>query len=290
MLRILARSGLMMVLLSQHWAFAQSPLATVQGSTPVTVYLTIAAKKKNVPLSGDSMGLSATIDRQPAQLVNLRPANGDKLVYAVLLDNSTSDAREAKDLKAVAAEIFRSLADRGAGYCGVFSTTLSVSERPLSPSEVDSALAGVRFGGGTALFDAIWQTSSRILSRSRNPGTLRRVLVLISDGDDNQSHVYETSAIEQAEMEGISIFSLTTSNSSSRGWKTLDEVSRETGGKVVRFDGTKNGIGPLLAAIDGQWAMSINVAQAPDRKLHSFTVQSTKPGLSVTAPVQIPLP
>jgi hypothetical protein len=284
-LRALVCVGSAIVSLNPVWAVAQTPPPRDQDARTTTVYATVTAKR-NAAISADS--LAPTIDKQPAKIAAFRPAKGDSLVYAVLIDVSTSNTKSAYAIRSGAAQIFRSLSDRGQGYFGAFDATLRISQRPLSASEVDSTLAHIKFGGGTALFDAIGKTSSGVLGRQQNPGVSRRLMVVISDGDDNQSHMDLKEAIEAAEKEGISIFSLAPTSLPNWTWD-LEKASLETGGKAVQSVPINEGISPLLDAIDGQWALSIEVAQPHDQKLHSLKVKST-PGISITAPAQIFLP
>ena len=51
----------------------------------------------------------------------------------------------------------------------------------------------LRPGGGTALFDAVYTACrDKLLDVSRGQEPVRKAMVLISDGDDNQSRVYLT--------------------------------------------------------------------------------------------------
>src|ERR1700739_2967889 len=72
-----------------------------------------------------------------------------------------------------------------------------------------------RAGGGTALYDAIYQGCEQLIKLAPavgNPETdLRRVLVVISDGDDNLSRHSRGEALEAAQRAGIVIYTISTS-------------------------------------------------------------------------------
>jgi VWFA-related protein len=73
-----------------------------------------------------------------------------------------------------------------------------------------------RAGGGTAVYDAIFDACAKHLSNPpRPPGDqpdiVRRVMILISDGEDNLSDHTRGEAIEMAQRTGVVIYTISTS-------------------------------------------------------------------------------
>jgi VWFA-related protein len=73
-----------------------------------------------------------------------------------------------------------------------------------------------RAGGGTAVYDAIYDACAKHLSNPpRPPGDqpdiVRRVMILISDGEDNLSDHTRGEAIEMAQRTGVVIYTISTS-------------------------------------------------------------------------------
>jgi VWFA-related protein len=73
-----------------------------------------------------------------------------------------------------------------------------------------------RAGGGTAIYDAIYDGCVKQLSHPpRPPGdqpdVVRRVMILISDGDDNLSNHTRAEAIEMAQRTSVVIYTISTS-------------------------------------------------------------------------------
>src|SRR5216684_1371252 len=112
-----------------------------------------------------------------------------------------------------------------------------------------------RAGGGTAVYDAIYEACVKELSHPpRPPGdqpdVVRRVMILISDGDDNLSTHTRTEAIEMAQRTSVVIYSISTSTQwvslsqtdpskaadrkyhLTDGDKILQELAEETGGRA----------------------------------------------------------
>lgn len=88
-----------------------------------------------------------------------------------------------------------------------------------------------RAGGGTAVYDAIFEACVKELSHPpRPPGdqpdVVRRVMILISDGEDNLSTHTRAEAIEMAQRTSVVIYTISTSTQ----WVTLDDPSKEKTG------------------------------------------------------------
>jgi Ca-activated chloride channel family protein len=112
-----------------------------------------------------------------------------------------------------------------------------------------------RAGGGTAIYDAIYEACVKQLSHPpRPPGdqpdVVRRVMILISDGDDNLSSHTRSEAIEMAQRTSVVIYTISTSTQwiaitgtdanktpdrkflKTDGDKILQELADETGGRA----------------------------------------------------------
>jgi len=88
-----------------------------------------------------------------------------------------------------------------------------------------------RSGGGTAVYDAVYEACEKELSHPpRPPGdqpdVVRRVMILISDGEDNLSTHTRTEAIEMAQRTSVVIYSISTSTQ----WVTLDDPGKAQSG------------------------------------------------------------
>jgi Ca-activated chloride channel family protein len=112
-----------------------------------------------------------------------------------------------------------------------------------------------RAGGGTAIYDAIYSACLNELSHPpRPPGdqpdVVRRVMILISDGDDNLSNHTRAEAIEMAQRASVVIYTISTStqwialsqtdpskaanrkNHLTPGDQILQDLAEETGGRA----------------------------------------------------------
>src|SRR5690349_5309019 len=92
----------------------------------------------------------------------------------------------------------------------------------------------LRPGGGTALYDAIFYASRDKLQQDQPRHKFRRAIILVSDGDDNQSRVTRDQALEMAQKADAVIYCISTNISriESDGDKVLKYFAQETGGQA----------------------------------------------------------
>jgi len=90
----------------------------------------------------------------------------------------------------------------------------------------------LRPGGGTAMFDALYFSCRDKLMKAPRSGPVRRAIILLSDGDDNQSHVTREEAIEMAQRAEVIVYTISTniSGSKGKGDKVLERIADATGG------------------------------------------------------------
>jgi VWFA-related protein len=92
----------------------------------------------------------------------------------------------------------------------------------------------IRPGGGTALWDAVFYACRDKLMKERETGPVRRAIILVSDGDDNQSRVLRQEAIEMAQRAGVIVYTISTnlSNNPDEGDRSLKMLAETTGGQA----------------------------------------------------------
>jgi len=249
-------------------------------------FFLIAHAKDNSPTVLQETGLSVLVDKTVAQVKGVRSAKGDPLVFAVLVDVSRSDVAAANSIKEAAFQLFQGLASpQNQGYLVLFDHQLAMSQIPLSVSQAKQVLDSAVFNGGTAVYDAIEQTCKQKLSRSENPARPRRVILLISDGEDNSSHVTHMKAEQAALEEGVSVFSVVTKGpmGGPQGEKFLREISQKTGGLATDKD-LQQAVPVSLAAIEAQWAVTVAPTQSADRKIHSMQIKYAPKDVRISAP------
>jgi Mg-chelatase subunit ChlD len=260
-------------------------------SKPLLHFYLTAINKGDSAQAPTLSGLNASIDKQPVEVTSVRSAKGDKLLFAILVDASTSSRKNAGPIKSAAMQLFQGLSAGGnQGYLVPFDVDADMNKTPVQLSEARTEIDRIQFGGGTALFDTIGKTCTQLLSRAKNPNLPRRAIILLSDGEDNQSRLNSHKAMEIAEREGVTIFSLTASSDGESGEQFLKEAGRNTGGQVSKAKKLEEGVTPLLLAIDSQWVLDLAPAIVSDQKLHSLSVATTNKDIQISAPTKILIP
>ncbi|MGP8227369.1 MAG: VWA domain-containing protein [Terracidiphilus sp.] len=159
------------------------------------------------------------------------------LRVGVVIDASTSIRSrfqfEQQSATEFLLQILKAKSDR-AFVMGFDSTPTIQQDWTNNIDALESGVNRLRPGGGTALFDAVYTACRDKLLTERGPEPVRKAIVLISDGDDNQSRVYQEEAIKECQRAETIIYSISTNWTPSRGKgdEVLAKLSEETGGQV----------------------------------------------------------
>ncbi len=116
-----------------------------------------------------------------------------------------------------------------------FDATPEVTQDFTDNSEfLAKGVRSLRPGGGTAMYDAIYFSCRDKLLKAPRSGTVRRAVIVLSDGDDNLSHVSREEAIEMAQRAEVIIYTISTniSGAKNKGDKVLERLSEATGGRA----------------------------------------------------------
>ena len=116
-----------------------------------------------------------------------------------------------------------------------FDATPEVTQDFTDNSEfLAKGVRSLRPGGGTAMYDAIYFSCRDKLLKEPRSGPVRRAVIVLSDGDDNLSHVSREEAIEMAQRAEVIIYTISTniSGAKNKGDKVLERLSEATGGRA----------------------------------------------------------
>jgi len=166
-----------------------------------------------------------------------------------------------------------------------------------------------RAGGGTALYDAIYEACQQLLKLPAPAGDpnadLRRVLVIISDGDDNLSRHSRGETAEIAQRAGIVIYTISTSvnwiitdqetnpsNSATRkyfkdeGDQVLEQFSNDSGGRAFfpyHADDLSRSFLDIGDELRSQYSLAYVPSHTADGKFHKIRIEVNEKGLQVRA-------
>jgi Ca-activated chloride channel homolog len=99
---------------------------------------------------------------------------------------------------------------------------------------LEKAVQSLRPGGGTALYDAIFFASRDKLMQDQPLYKFRRAMVILSDGEDNQSRYTRDQALEMAQKADVTVYTISTNISRipTDGDKVMRYFAAETGGQA----------------------------------------------------------
>ena len=114
------------------------------------------------------------------------------------------------------------------------SSTELVADLIDDPEKLTKAIRGLRPGGGTALYDALYFACQDKLGKDQPLDKFRRAIIIVSDGDDNQSRKTRDQALEMAQKADAVIYAISTNISriENDGDKVLRYLTAETGGQA----------------------------------------------------------
>lgn len=204
--------------------------------TRVPVLFTVADKKGHfvTDLTKDEFEV---IENKKSQ--NILDFNGESnlpLRLAVLIDTSNSIRERFKFQQEAATNfveaVMRPTIDKGIIVSFDTSAEL-VADMTGDIAKLTASIQALRPGGGTALYDAIYFACKEKL-QDQPPEKFRRAMVILSDGEDNESRYTREQALEMAQKADVVIYSISTNNLSLEGDgdKVLRYFAQETGGQV----------------------------------------------------------
>jgi VWFA-related protein len=177
--------------------------------------------------------------RAPLRVTSFHQEINLPLRVGILIDTSTSIRSRFHFEQQAAIEflldILKSRADRA--FVMGFDVAPDLTQDWTNNIDgLEDGINQLRPGGGTALYDAVYTACrDKLLDESRGQEPVRKAIVLLSDGDDNQSRVYQDEAIKECQRAETVIDAISTNWTPSRGRgdKALAEMAEQTGGQVL---------------------------------------------------------
>lgn len=231
-------------------------------------------------------------DDKPALEIRSFRAETDLPLEAGLLIDASNSIRDRFKFEQDAAieflnQTIRRKSDRA--FVVGFDATPEVTQDFTDNTEALSVgVRALRPGGGTALFDALYFACRDKLLKSSATGAVRRAIILLSDGDDNQSHVTREEAIEMAERAEVVVYTISTNlmgTGGKHGDKILERISEATGGRSYvpfQLNEVANAFASIQEELRSQYALSYKPADfRPDGRFRTIEISTRQKGLHV---------
>ena len=172
--------------------------------------------------------------KQPQQILEFTSETDLPLRLAILIDTSNS-IRDRFRFQQEAATNFINSVMRGQDKAVIVSfdtAAEAVTDLTGDTNTLEKAIRDLRPGGGTSLYDAIYYACKDKLMQDQPLYKFRRAMVILSDGEDNESRMSRGQALEMAQRADTVIYTISTniSHIDTDGDKVMHYFADQTGG------------------------------------------------------------
>jgi Ca-activated chloride channel homolog len=188
-------------------------------------------------------------------------------VIGFLVDLSSSNRSHWEKFQDATKEMILGLMPYDPNYTGYligYSNTAEIKvDTTFDPDKLTAAVDRMKPGGGSSLYNAIYQACTNRKLVPGEPYQPRRVIIIIGDGHDNASEYTLDQVIELAQRNLVTVYGVSTLafGSSSDDAENLERIARETGGHVEHplDDPYGNTVSGYLSkpSDDGNYALSV---------------------------------
>jgi VWFA-related protein len=228
--------------------------------------------------------------KPPQSIVNFRRETDLPIELGLLIDTSGS-VRGRFDFEQDAAVSFLQNTVRPnfdkAFVVGFNGQSQMMQDFTDNAALLSAAVHRMRDGGGTALYDAIYRACHENLIKDHEDHPSRRAIVVVSDGEDNQSDFSEAQAIEMAQRAEVIVYAISTDDSGLilRGDKVLQRIADATGGRAFfpfKMKDIKNSFSAIEDELRSQYIVSYHPADfEADGRYRPIEITALKKDLQV---------
>ena len=223
-------------------------------------------------------------NKPPAEIKNFSSETNLPLRVGLLIDASNSIRDRFKFEQEAAIEFLNQIVrpKQDQAFVLGFDTTAEVTQDFTDNTELLSkGVRALRPGGGTALFDALYAACrDKLANASTGNFATRRAIILLSDGEDNQSRVTREEAVEMAQRAEVIIYAISTNITGikSKGDKILERFAEATGGRLFtpfKLQNVADAFTEIQDELRSQYAIAYKPADfASDGRYRSIVIEA----------------
>jgi len=205
--------------------------------TRVNILFTVTDKRGRFITDLTKDDFEVLENNKPQHIMEFTAESDLPLRMAILVDTSNSIRPRFRFIQEAAIEFVNSVVRPEVDRALIVSfdtMTQLVSDLSGDPEQLAANIRELRPGGGTSLYDAIYYAYRDKLGVEQPRHNFRRAMVVLSDGEDNQSSVTRDQALEAAQKADVVIYTISTniSRTETSGDKVLKYFASETGGQA----------------------------------------------------------
>jgi Ca-activated chloride channel family protein len=235
-------------------------------------------------------------NKPPDKVLQFIPQSKLPLRLALLIDASDSVKRRLWFEKQAAQKFVRKVltGDSDLGFIAGFNNEVFVTQDfTRDIAALDQGIEKLGNGGnGTSLFDAVFYACWK-LAAYPDTGRVAKVLVILTDGEDNSSHRSLKQTIEEAEAAGVTVYTLSTSEVPeihTDANRILKVLADRTGGESLMPEdlyALDHYLSRLPDVIRSRYLIAYRAADfQPDGRYRSIQVKAEKDGQSLRVHVR----
>ncbi|MBV9157147.1 MAG: VWA domain-containing protein [Acidobacteriaceae bacterium] len=223
------------VCLGQQGAAASPDSTTIRTEvTRVNMLFTVTDKRGRFVTDLNKGDFQVFESKKPQDILEFTSETDLPLRLAILIDTSNSIRDRFRFQQEAATNFINSvMREQDKAVVVSFDTAAEVvADLTNDTAKLENAVRNLRPGGGTALYDAIFFACKEKLMRDQPLYKFRRAMVILSDGDDNESRYSRDQALEMAQRSDTVVYTISTniSHIETDGDKVMRYFADQTGG------------------------------------------------------------
>ena len=278
--------------ISQNDVSGQESQPTIRAEVALVNVFFTAKDKKGRPVRNLKADDFQVFENRRPQQIEYFSEQGEKgdvpLTIALLIDTSGSVKEKLEYEKTTAAEFFREILRPNKDLALImqfYSEVVLVQDFTQSQADLINALSGLRAGNSTALYDAVYLAAEEKLKHEIG----RKIMVVITDGEDTASKISKEEAIETAQKSDTLIYGIgVRSPGFGHDFGVLKKFAEETGGEFfsprARLDEIREAFRSIGEDIQGQYSLAYRSDDGrKDGKFRSINIRCKVRGVRIRA-------
>ena len=228
--------------------------------------------------------------RPPVAVIGFRQQTNLPLRVGIMIDTSSSIRQRFQFEQDSAVEFFLQIMHRNdRAFVEGFDIEINTAQDYTNSVDLlNQGIRKLRPGGGTALYDALYKTCRDQMLTLRGDEAVRKVLILVSDGDDNYSRATQADAIKECQRAETIVYTISTnvSPSKDKGDEVLKIISDATGGRAfypTKIEDVATGFHNIEEELRSQYSLQYRPADFKrDGSFRTIYLQATDPRYRVS--------
>jgi VWFA-related protein len=255
--------------LQQHDAPADQTYRITKTVNEVDLIFTVLDKNGHFVAGLQQQNFGLLDDgRPPERVIDFIRQTNLPLRVGIMLDTSSS-IRERFEFEQEAATDFllQVLHPADRAFVEGFDVQTDITQDFTNRvDQLDTGIRKLRPGGGTALYDSLYKTCRDQMLTLQQDVSVRKAIVLVSDGDDDYSRVLQSEAIKMCQRAETIVYTISTDTSPTKdkGDDVLQAIADATGGQAFfprRIDDVALGFRSIEEELRSQYLLRYTPAE-----------------------------